>query len=74
MDIQYLLFLQNFRNGINDALTPFMEMISLFAVTYLIIIPALVYWCVDKRSGLYTMASYTTCVAVNAVVKLTACV
>ena len=57
MDIQYLLFLQNFRNGINDALTPFMEMISLFAVTYLIIIPALVYWCVDKRSGLYTMAS-----------------
>ncbi len=47
MDIQYLLFLQNFRNGINDALTPFMEMISLFAVTYLIIIHALVYWCVD---------------------------
>ena len=39
MDIQYLLFLQNFRNGINDALTPFMEMISLFAVTYLIISP-----------------------------------
>jgi len=33
MDIQYLLFLQNFRNCINDALTPFMEMISLFAVT-----------------------------------------
>ena len=74
MDIQYLLFLQNFRNGINDALTPFMEMISLFAITYLIIVPALVYWCVDKRSGLYTMTSYTLSVAVNAVVKLTACV
>ena len=74
MDIQYLLFLQNFRNGINNALTPFMEMISLFAITYLIIVPALVYWCVDKRSGLYTMTSYTLSVAVNAVVKLTACV
>ena len=74
MDIQYLLLLQNFRNGINDALTPFMEMISLFAITYLIIFPALVYWCVDKRSGLYTMTSYTLSVAVNAVVKLTACV
>lgn len=36
MDIQYLLFLQNFRNSINDALTPFMEMISLFAVTFLV--------------------------------------
>ena len=74
MDIEYLLFLQNFRNSINDALTPFMEMISLFAVTYLIIVPAFIYWCVDKRKGLYTLASYNVCVAVNAVVKLTACV
>ena len=74
MDIQYLLFLQNFRNSINDALTPFMEMISLFAVTFLVIIPAMIYWCVDKESGLYTMASYTATIAINAVVKLTACV
>ena len=74
MDIQYLLFLQNFRNSINDALTPFMEMISLFAVTFLVIIPAMIYWCVDKESGLYTMASFTATIAFNAVVKLTACV
>ncbi|MBR0450512.1 MAG: hypothetical protein IJI78_00850 [Oscillospiraceae bacterium] len=51
-----------------------MEMISLFAVTYLVIVPALVYWCVDKRSGLYSLASYGLGVAINAVVKLTACV
>ena len=74
MDIEYLLFLQNFRNSINDALTPFMEMISLFAVTYLIIVPAFIYWCVDKRNGLYTLASYNAIIAVNAVVKLTCCV
>ena len=74
MDIQYLLFLQNFRNSIDNALTPFMEMISLFAVTYLVIIPAMIYWCVDKESGLYTLASYYTTIAVNAVVKLTACI
>ncbi len=74
MDIEYLLFLQNFRNGINDVLTPFMEMISLFSVTYLLIVPAFIYWCVDKRSGLYTLASYNVSVAVNAVVKLTCCV
>ena len=37
MDIQYLLFLQNFRNNINDALTPFMEWASMFATTYLIL-------------------------------------
>ena len=74
MDIEYLLLLQNFRNAINDALTPFFEALSLYAVTYLIIIPALIYWCVSKREGLYTLASLACTVAVNAVVKLTACV
>ena len=74
MDIKYLLFLQNFRNSIHDALTPFMEMISLFAVTYLLIVPTVVYWCIDKKSGLYTIASYNASVAINAVIKLTACI
>ncbi|MBR5110696.1 MAG: phosphatase PAP2 family protein [Clostridia bacterium] len=74
MDIEYLLLLQNFRNAINDALTPFLESLSLYAVTYLVIIPALIYWCVSKREGLYALASYTCTVAVNAVVKLTACI
>ena len=74
MDIEYLLLLQNFRNAINDALTPFLESLSLYAVTYLVIIPALIYWCVSKREGLYTLTSYTCTVAVNPVVKLTACI
>lgn len=74
MDIDYLLLLQNLREATNNVLTPFMEMISLFAVTYLIIVPAFVYWCIDKRSGLYTIASYHASVSVNAVVKLTCCV
>ncbi|MBQ3281016.1 MAG: phosphatase PAP2 family protein [Eubacterium sp.] len=73
MDIEILLALQNFRVSINDALTPFMEMISLFAVTYLVIAPAVIYWCVDKKAGLYSLASYYSCIAVNAVVKLTVC-
>ena len=42
MDIAYLLWWQDFRNSINDALTPFMEEVSLFAVTYLIIIVAFI--------------------------------
>ena len=73
MDIDYLLFLQDFRNGIDDALTPFMEMISLFCITYLMIVPAFIYWCIDKRSGLFTFASYSGNIAVNAVVKLSVC-
>ena len=53
LDLRYLLFLQDFRIRINDALTPMMETISLFAVTCLIMIPVLVYWMLDKKSGAF---------------------
>ena len=74
MDIQYLLWLQDFRISINDAWTPFMEWISLFAVRSLYLVPAFVYWYVRKRDGLYMYASLTVSLMVNAVIKLTACV
>lgn len=73
MDISYLLWWQDLRNAIGDALTPLMEAVSLFAVTYLIIIPALIYWCLNKKSGLYILSSYCFTVAFNAVLKLTVC-
>lgn len=73
IDLRYLLFLQDFRNQIQDALTPMMETVSLFAVSYLVMIPVLVYWMLNKRSGLYTLASYYIGCGVNAVVKLTVC-
>ncbi len=74
MDIEFLLILQNFRNMTNNFLTPFMECISLFAITYLIMVPALIYWIYDKRKGIFTFANYCLVVGVNAVVKLTACI
>ncbi len=74
LDIEYLLLLQRFRELIHDALTPFMEWISLFAVTYLVLIPVMYYWGCSKKKGLYVMGAYCYTVAVNAVVKLTACV
>ena len=73
MDIAYLLWLQEIRNAISDALTPFMEAVSLFAITYLVIIPALIYWCVNKKNGLYIISSFSLTVAFNAVLKLTVC-
>ena len=63
MDIAYLLFLQDFRNGIDNALTPFMEWISKFAVTYLYMVPVFIYWAVNKRKGLYTLVSIFSRVA-----------
>ncbi len=74
MDIQYLLWLQDFRNSIVDAWTPFMEWVSMFAITYLIFIPIFVYWNLDKKSGLYVLVSYYMSMVINPLAKLTACV
>ncbi|MBQ9009774.1 MAG: phosphatase PAP2 family protein [Clostridia bacterium] len=74
MDIQYLLFLQDFRNSINNAWTPFMEFISTFAVDYMVLIPIFFYWFVDKKKGLYALVSYYFCMFLTPVVKLTGCV
>ncbi len=74
MDIQYLLWLQDFRNSINDALTPFMEWVSMFATTYLLLFAVFYYWFHDKKKGLYTLVSYYFCMVVTPLIKLTACV
>jgi len=74
MDIQYLLALQDFRSSIGDALTPFMEFVSRFAVDYLILVPIFLYWWWDKRKGLYTLVSYYFCMLLTPLTKLTACV
>lgn len=74
MDIQYLLWLQEFRHATQDVWTGFMDGVSLVSVSYLIFLPAFLYWCWDKKRGLFTLASLYLCMAVTAVLKLTACV
>lgn len=74
MDIDYLLFLQEFRNNIHDTLTPFMEGVSFFCISFLSLIPIFVYWCIDKRKGLFIFFCTLLGSVVNSVVKLTACV
>ena len=73
MDINYLLFLQNFRHNIDDVWTPFLQGVSLFSISYLFLIPIFIYWCISKRSGLYIWASFCVADAINAVLKLTVC-
>ena len=74
MDISYLLFLQNLRNSTNDFFSPFMLFISDFSIFYLVLIPAFIYWSVNKKSGLYILASFEVGRAINAFLKLTACI
>lgn len=73
-DIRYLFVLQEFRHSINDAWTPFMEFVSTFATRYLILGVLFIYWAVNKRNGLYTIASMCLTLGVNQLVKLNACV
>ena len=72
-DMQYLLWLQDFRNRIADAWTPFMEFVSMFATTYLILFAVFLYWNQNKRQGLYTLVSYYFCMLLTPVIKLTVC-
>lgn len=74
MDIEYLLWLQNFRTAIDDALTPFMMAVSDFAVGALVLIPVFIYWAVNKRSGLFILMAYSLSNVLNGIVKLTCCV
>ena len=74
MDIEYLLWLQNLREASNNVLTPFMQGVSDFAVGSLLLVPIFIYWCINKRNGLFVIASYGLSEFINAVVKLTACV
>ena len=74
MDIEYLLFLQNFRNSIDNAWTPFMEWISYFGIRGIILLPIFVYWCLDKRKGLFIFNAWKISQTFNTWAKLTACV
>ena len=75
MDIQYLLLLQNFReatSGLFNGFFLFMTDLGWSALPFLIV--ALVYWCIDKKTGNYLLMNVTLSGWLNGLVKLTACV
>ena len=72
MDSSYLLFLQNLRHAIGDALTPLMQWLSPIVLQTLMLIPVFMYWCADKKSGLRILASIRLSGALNSFIKLNA--
>ncbi len=74
MDMNYLLFLQDFRHNTQEVWTPLLENLSTFSVSYLLFAAVFIYWCVNKRYGLYTLAAFCLGEAVNSILKLTFCV
>lgn len=74
MDIEILLWLQNFRNATNNVLTPFMIWLSSFTYGGLLFVPFIVYWCISKRGGMFILLSLNISEFLGTVIKMTFCV
>lgn len=75
MDIDYLLLLQNFRNGIGSFLAPFLMWVSDFAVSFWPLAMAfMLYWVLDRKSGRKILFGYCLGSLMNGFLKLTFCV
>ena len=73
IDLQYLYWLQGLREASGNIFTPFMMWVSWLAVDAIIFVPAFVYWCVKKRSGLFLILSFGISQFMNGLIKLTVC-
>ena len=73
MDIEILLFLQNFRESTGDTLVPAVNWLSHAAITLLLFVPFVVYWCISKKAGLFLIMSVCISRFLNGIMKVTAC-
>ena len=73
MDIEFLLWLQNFREASGNILTPFMDWFSFMNLTWLLFVPFVVYWCISKKAGLFLIMSVVISRFLNGILKVTAC-
>ena len=74
MDINILLALQDFRNGIGAFLASFLsKMTWLGELNTAIIIMTVIYWCVSKDIGIYFLMGWSGNRLVNGMLKVTAC-
>ena len=74
MDIDILLALQDFRNGAGAFLADFLsKMTFLGELNTVIVILAVIYWCISKDFGTYLLMGWSGNRLVNGVLKVTAC-
>ena len=75
MDIEYLLLLQNFREGTDNVLTPLMMRISEFIIGIIpLLVVAMVYWVFSRKAGAWILLNVSGSYWLNGILKLTACV
>ncbi len=75
MDIQYLLLLQHFREGVGAPLAPFCIWISDFIISFWgFAAMALIYWVYDRQGGRRILLGFGLGVILNALLKMTFCI
>ncbi len=75
MDINILLALQDFRNGAGAFLADFLSKMTYFGeMNAVLIIMAIIYWCVSKEFGQYFFMGWCGSRITNGFLKVTACV
>ena len=75
MDIQYLLWLQEFRNATGGVFDAFFEVISeLMHGTFAYLLAAAIYWCIDKNTGVLLAMNVGFGSVVNQTFKNTFCI
>lgn len=75
MDIEYLLLLQNFRNGIGSFLAPFLMWASDFAISFWpLAMIFMLYWVLDRKTGRKILLGYGLSNLMNGFLKLTFCI
>ena len=74
MDIDILLALQEFRNGIGGGLAEFLSKMTFFGeLTTTPVLLAMVYWCISKEYGTYLMVGWGGNRLINGGLKVAAC-
>lgn len=75
VDIDYLLFLQGLRESLGEDSIKFFELVSFIPKSPLsVLIPGILFWCINKRAGLLLMFVATLGQVINQLVKNTFCV
>ena len=74
MDMSILLALQDFRNGIGAIFADFLSKMTFFGeLNVVMVIMAIIYWCVSKPFGTYLLMGWSGNRIVNGFLKVTAC-
>lgn len=75
VDIDYMLLLQGLRESWGNDSIKFFELVSFIPKSPLsILIPGILFWCINKRAGLFLMFTATFGQVINQLIKNTFCV